>query len=61
MIRNRAPTSKFLKVKCPDCGNEQVVFGRPATTILCQVCGSELARPSGGEPILKAEVVSELE
>ena len=24
--------ARFLKVKCGDCGNEQVAFNRPATT-----------------------------
>ena len=53
-------TAKFLKVKCPDCENEQVLFSRPATRVNCQVCGSPLAEPRGGEPLMKAQVVDEL-
>src|SRR2546427_1433354 len=30
------PTSRFLRVKCGDCGDAQSVFGRGAGTVLCQ-------------------------
>ncbi len=57
-MKNR---SGFLKVKCGDCGNEQVVFNRAASAIDCLVCGAKLAEPTGGETRLKAEVVSKLD
>ena len=25
--------AQFVKVKCPDCGNEQVAFNRPASKV----------------------------
>jgi len=53
--------ARFLKVKCGDCGNEQVAFNRPATKVNCLVCGATLAQPSGGEATFKAEIVSTLE
>lgn len=51
----------FVKVKCPDCGNEQVAFHRPATSVLCLACGATLATPTGGEGAFKAEIVARLE
>ena len=55
------PRSRFLRVKCPDCGNEQMVFSHATSTIHCNICGATLAEPSGGKVIIKGEVVAVLE
>jgi small subunit ribosomal protein S27e len=61
MVRNiRENRSRFLKVKCPDCENEQTVFEKASTVVTCVVCGKELATPAGGKVILKAEIIAEL-
>ena len=49
--------ARFVKVKCGDCGNEQVAFNRPASKVNCLVCGATLANPTGGEAHFKAEIV----
>jgi len=54
------PRSSFIRVKCPKCGNEQVIFDRPSLAPHCSVCDEVLAQPAGGRPKLKAEVVQEL-
>ncbi len=51
---------RFVKVKCSDCNNEQVIFKKASTEVLCQVCGGVLARPTGGAADLKGEIVEEL-
>jgi small subunit ribosomal protein S27e len=51
----------FYRVACPDCENEQVVFGRAATEVTCEVCGHTLARPTGGEAVLEGEVTETVE
>ncbi|MHB8606524.1 MAG: 30S ribosomal protein S27e [Thermoplasmatota archaeon] len=56
---SRQATSKFLKVKCKDCENEQIVFNKPATRVACNVCGATLAEPVGGLGVLKGEVTAE--
>jgi small subunit ribosomal protein S27e len=63
MAKERFPgtVSKFLKVKCPDCGNDQVLFNKASTVVNCLVCGSNLAQPAGGLAGLKGEVVGEVE
>lgn len=53
--------SKFIRVKCQDCENEQVVFDHPSTVVKCIVCGRTLLLPSGGRGILKTQVVEVLE
>jgi small subunit ribosomal protein S27e len=60
MVREaRQNRSSFIKVKCPDCENEQMVFSKASTTVKCIVCGRDLAVPTGGKANLKAETVSE--
>jgi small subunit ribosomal protein S27e len=51
------PISKFLKVKCADCGNIQTIFDRTDTKISCSVCGATMALPAGGKADIKGEVV----
>ena len=47
----------FVKLKCPDCGNEQVAFKKPATQVVCHVCGSTLIKPKGGVGEIKGELL----
>jgi len=51
----------FYTVVCPDCGNEQIVFGRVSTEVACAVCGTTLATPTGGEADLHGEVTETVE
>ncbi len=57
----RENRSKFFRVKCPDCENEQIIFEKASTVVDCVVCGHVLAEPRGGCAILKAEILAELE
>ena len=50
-------TNNFVKVKCPDCGAEQIVFKKAATKVLCNVCGSVLVTPKGGNVEISGEVL----
>jgi small subunit ribosomal protein S27e len=57
----REHTSKFIKVRCPKCKNEQVVFGKAAKVINCLVCGRAIAEPTGGKIKVKARILEVLE
>ncbi len=46
----------FVKVKCPDCGNEQIIFLRASTVVKCQVCGATIATPTGGKAEIRGEI-----
>lgn len=57
----REPVSKFIKVRCPKCKNEQIIFGKPAVKVKCLVCEKTLAEPTGGKGKIKARVLEVLE
>lgn len=42
-------TGKFVKAKCNDCGNPQVIFDRASTDVICLICGATIAKPTGGK------------
>jgi small subunit ribosomal protein S27e len=52
--------SKFVKVKCPKCKNEQVIFGKATTEVKCLICNQVLAEPSGGKAKVKARILEVL-
>ncbi|MFP4625358.1 MAG: 30S ribosomal protein S27e [Natronomonas sp.] len=51
----------FLRVQCLDCENEQIIFGSAASTVTCEVCGSTLATPTGGEADITGDVIEVVE
>ena len=53
--------SRFIKVRCKDCENEQVLFNKASTIVSCHICGSKLAIPAGGKAKIKAEVLEVIE
>jgi len=55
------PKSRFLRVKCVDCGNEQVMFGSAKTVVKCVICGKTIAEPKGGKARIMTKIVSVLE
>ena len=59
--RMRESDSKFIKIRCPKCKNEQITYGKASTLVLCLVCGKELAEPTGGRSRIKARVLEVLE
>lgn len=61
MVELKEPTSKFIKVRCNKCKNEQIIFGKPSTLIKCLVCEKILAEPQGGKAKIKAQILEVLE
>ncbi|MFH1072886.1 MAG: 30S ribosomal protein S27e [Nanoarchaeota archaeon] len=57
----REPNSKFIKIRCPKCKNEQITFGKSATYVNCLVCGKSLSDPSGGKSKVKARILEVLD
>jgi len=51
------PKSKFLKVTCSKCKNEQIIFNKAAMNVKCLVCDSLLAECRGGKAKIKAKVI----
>jgi len=50
----------FLKVKCLDCDNKQIVFDRAVSNVKCIICGKTLAKPLGGKAKITAHIDSVL-
>ena len=53
--------SNFLKVKCPACGNVQVVFSHATVEVKCLKCGEKLTDPAGGKAYIHAEILEVFE
>ncbi len=58
---NKEPNSKFIKVRCASCKNEQIVFGKASTKVKCLVCNKTVSSPAGGKSKLKAKVLEVLD
>jgi len=41
------PNSKFNKVNCNECGEQQVIYSHVTTAITCNSCGNTIAKPTG--------------
>ena len=57
----RETKSKFIKVRCNKCKNEQIVFGKAASNVKCLVCNEILLEPMGGNSKIRARVLEVLE
>lgn len=55
------PSSKFVKIRCPKCKNEQLLFGKSASKVSCLLCQKVLAEPTGGKARVKARILEVLE
>ncbi len=53
--------SRFIKLRCPKCKNEQIMFGKASTKVKCLICGKVLAEPQAGKAKVKARVLEVLE
>lgn len=60
-MKIKEPKSKFIKIRCPKCKNEQIIFGKPSTKVKCLVCNNTLTETSGGKGKIKARILEVLE
>lgn len=49
--------SKFVRVRCVKCKNEQIIFGKATTRVKCLICNAILTEPSGGKAKIKTRVL----
>ena len=52
--------SKFLKIRCTKCNNEQNTFGKASTPVKCLVCSEPLVNPKGGKSKIMARILEVL-
>jgi small subunit ribosomal protein S27e len=55
------PSSKFVKVRCSKCKNEQILFGKSSSITQCLVCETILSDPTGGKSRINARILEVLE
>lgn len=60
MVDIEEPDSEFLKVKCIDCGSDQIIFSKPSSEAHCSVCGASLSEPTGGNGNIRADIMERL-
>ena len=54
------PDSRFLKVVCMKCKNEQIIFNKASANVRCLVCDNILAEATGGMSIIKSKILKVL-
>jgi small subunit ribosomal protein S27e len=62
MMKAKVPKtkSKFLKVVCSKCNNEQIIFNKATSNVKCLVCGEDLASSTGGKAKITSKVMQVL-
>lgn len=55
-MKNECKT-KFVKVHCNKCKNEQNIFSCVSSKVECLVCGELLAEPCGGRSKIKGKIL----
>lgn len=50
------PSSKFLKVNCKECGEQQVVYSHASTEVACKACGNILTKPTGSKAKIEGKI-----
>ncbi len=55
------PRSSFVLIKCPDCGEERVLFSASTKKVTCKGCGRALAETTGGKVKLQAPMIKRLD
>ncbi|MAF50742.1 MAG: 30S ribosomal protein S27e [Nanoarchaeota archaeon] len=56
-MKTSNPKSKFMKLRCSKCKNEQIVFNKPSSKVKCLVCGVSILEPLGGKGKVKAQIL----
>lgn len=54
------PESKFLRVACKKCKNEQIIFSKAASEVKCSKCGESMANPGAGNAHIKGKILGVL-
>ncbi|MEJ2249740.1 MAG: 30S ribosomal protein S27e [Candidatus Lokiarchaeota archaeon] len=54
------PKSRFLRVICLNCGNQQIIFGCAGTDVDCTICGKEIVQSTGGKARILTKILEVL-
>tara|TARA_B100000029_G_scaffold257211_1_gene254022 strand:- start:880 stop:1074 length:195 start_codon:yes stop_codon:yes gene_type:complete len=51
-----SPNSKFQKIKCMECDEEQIVFSHISIKVTCNSCGNILSEPTGSKSKINGKI-----
>ena len=55
------PSSKFQKVNCNECGEQQIVYSHATTSIACNSCGNVISKSTGSKARINGKVLGSAE
>ncbi|MDX1597017.1 MAG: 30S ribosomal protein S27e [Nitrosopumilaceae archaeon] len=55
------PASKFQKVNCNECGEQQVVYSHATTLVACNSCGNTISSSTGSKAKINGKVLGSAE
>lgn len=55
------PASKFQKISCSECGEQQVIYSHASTQIACNSCGNVISEPTGSKAKIYGKVSGTVE
>ena len=50
------PSSKFQKIKCGECDEEQIVYSHSTTHVKCNSCGNTISEPTASQAPIKGKI-----
>ena len=60
-IVEQKPSSKFLKVNCKECEQENIVYSHATTAIMCKSCGNIITKPTGSKARIMGKISGSIE
>ena len=57
MKTRKESKTRFIRVRCGKCKNEQNIFSNLSTKVTCLVCSELVAEPKGGRSKIHAKVL----
>lgn len=55
------PNSKFQKVRCAECEEENTLFSHATTAVTCKSCGNLISESTGSKAIIKGKILGTVE
>ena len=55
------PKTKFVRVRCPECSQESIIFNAAKSEVKCKHCDEVIATTTGGLANITAEIIEIIE
>jgi len=61
MKKEKEKKSKFLKVSCPDCEAEKIVFDHASSEVRCNLCNKLLVSPGASKADIYCRIIESVD